>query len=274
MSQDQGYLSTNLAVSIANLRRDFAPWFDVAERFNALAMRTLPNVKAATNNNQQVVAATLYGRALTSYQAALLLAERGLIADARTVVRAAAETVIVLSAVAKDAGVCDLLIDRHVWHYVKMLRAWLKDPQAMAQMTPVETAALKKVLADIEEQFPKAKTLMRDPVAVAVLAEKAGVMALYNTVFRSTSGDAAHTTLDTLNRHIRADANGDITGMQFGPSGDDLAVTLSDAISVLSFALHAVADLFQVPKLIDDLATCVSEWKALGVPADYKPKEI
>ena len=73
-----------------------------------------------------MVAAALYGRALASYQSALILAERGLIADARTVVRAAAEAVIVLSAVAKDAGVCDLLVDRHVWHHVKMRKAWLR----------------------------------------------------------------------------------------------------------------------------------------------------
>ncbi|MFX1803094.1 DUF5677 domain-containing protein [Paraburkholderia sp. A1RO-5] len=274
MSQSQGFLSADLAISVANLRRDFAPWFGVAEGFNALAMRVLPNVKAATDSNQQVVAAALYGRALTSYQAALLLAERGMIADARTVVRAVAETVIVLSAVAKDAGVCDLLIGRHVWHHVKMRRAWLHDSQATAQMSPAETAAVKETLAELEVQFPQGKTLTRDPVAVAVLAEKAGVMALYNTVFRSTSGDAAHTSLDALNRQIRVDANGDIAGMKFGPSGDDLPVTLSDAISVLGFALHAVADLFQIAGLIDDLATCVAEWKALGVPADYKPKQI
>ncbi|WP_199029058.1 DUF5677 domain-containing protein [Ralstonia sp. ASV6] len=272
MSQSQGFLSATLTSSIANLRQDFAPWFRVAEGFNALAMRILPHVKAATDSNQQVVAAALYGRALTSYQAALLLAERGMIADARTVVRAAAETVIVLSAVAKDAGVCDLLIDRHLWHHVKMRKAWLQDPQATAQMTPAETVAVKETLADVEAQIPTSKTLKQDPIAIAVLAERAGVMALYNTVYRSTSGDAAHTSLDALNRQIRVDANGDIAGMKFGPSSDDLSVTVSDAISVLGFALHAVADLFQITGLIDELATGVAEWKALGVPADYKPR--
>ncbi len=273
VSQSQGFLSADLSVSIANIRRDFEPWFAVAEGFNALAMRVLPDVKAATNNNQQVVAAALYGRALTSFQASLILAERGLIADARTVVRAAAETAIVLSAVAKDAAVCDLLIDRHVWHHVKIRKAWLRDPQATAHMTPEEAAAVKETISDVEAQFPQSKTLTRDPVAVAALADKAGVAALYNTVYRSTSGDAAHTSLDALNRHIRVDANGDISGMKFGPSGDDLPATLSDAISVLGFALHAVADLFQIPELINDLAACVADWKALGAPSDYKPKQ-
>lgn len=182
MSQNQGFLSTNLAVSIANLRRDFAPWFGVAEGFNALAMRALPNVKAATDSNQQVVAAALYGRALTSYQAAFLLAERGLISDARTVVRAAAETVIILSAVAKDAGVCDLLIDRHVWHHAKMRRVWLKDPQATAQMTPAETAAVKETLADIEAQFSQAKTLIGEDHGGFVASHKNPVGSLVQSV--------------------------------------------------------------------------------------------
>jgi hypothetical protein len=49
----------------------------VADGFNALAMRVLPNVKAATDNNQQVVAAALYGRTLTSFQSTVILSERG-----------------------------------------------------------------------------------------------------------------------------------------------------------------------------------------------------
>lgn len=236
-------------------------------------MRVLPNVKPASDSNQQVVAAALYGRALASYQAAFLLAERGLISDARTVVRAATETVIILSAVVKDAGVCDLLFDRHVLHHAKLRRAWLNDPQALAHMTPDQISTTKETLAEIEAQFSQVKTLKKDPVTISDLAKKAEVMALYNGVFRVTSGDAAHTTLDSLNRHIRVDENGDIAGMKFGPSSDDLPTTLSDAISVLGFALHAVADLFQIPDLIDDLAVAVAEFKALGAAADYKPKQ-
>ncbi|WP_175805410.1 DUF5677 domain-containing protein [Burkholderia ambifaria] len=268
MSQNQGFISAN-----PTLRHEFSPWFNAAERFNALAMQVLPNVKPASDSNQQVVAAALYGRALASYQAAFLLAERGLISDARTVVRAAAETVIILSAVVKDSGVCDLLFDRHVWHHAKLRRAWLNDPQALAHMTPDLIATVKKTLAEIEAQFSQAKALKKDPVAISDLAKKAEVMALYNGVYRLTSGDAAHTTLDSLNRHIRVDSNGDIAGMKFGPSGDDLPQTLADAMSVLGFALHAVADLFQIPDLIDNLTSAVAEYKALGVPTDAESKQ-
>lgn len=52
MSQSQGFHSADLTASIANLRRDFAPWFAVAAAFNELAMRVLPAIKPGTTDNQ------------------------------------------------------------------------------------------------------------------------------------------------------------------------------------------------------------------------------
>ena len=103
MFKTEGFLAPSLASSIANIKRDFAPWFGAAEAFVSLGMQVLPAVKADQTSYQQLVAAALYGRALTSFQAAYVLTERGMLADARTVVRAAAETAIILSAVVKDA---------------------------------------------------------------------------------------------------------------------------------------------------------------------------
>src|SRR2546426_12428353 len=113
-----------------------------------------------------------------------------MLADARTVVRAAAETAIVLCAVVKDAAVCDLLIDRHFWHHRKLRNAWLNDPQAIAEMTAEDIEAVKTILAEADEYHPKSKDLKTDPVAIASLAQKAEVTALYNAVYRPASGDA------------------------------------------------------------------------------------
>ena len=166
------------ATSITNIRKDFAPWFDVAMVFNELGMRVLPNVKVEQTDNQQLIAAALYGRALTSFQAAYVLAERGMMGDARTIVRAAASTVIVLAAVVKDASICDRLIDRHFWHHRKLRNAWLSDKEALAQMTHQEVDAVKAVIAEADAEHPKVKTLTSDPVAIATLAQRAGVTAL------------------------------------------------------------------------------------------------
>ncbi len=270
MSVSQGFLSPANSTSIINIRRDFAPWFDVAESFNNLGMRVLPAVKADKTNNQQLVAAALYGRTLTSFQASYILTERGMLADARTVLRAAVETVIVLSAVVKDATVCDLLIERHFWHLRKLVNAWLNDPQAIAEMTAENVENLKAVLADVDKNHPRAKDLKTDPLVIASLAQKTGGAALYNAVYRPTSGDAAHTSVDALSRQIQADANNDIQGLKFGPDVTDLPATLSDAMSVLGHALDAVQELFPLSQFNEDLAKCIAAWKALGLPTDYK----
>lgn len=266
MFKTEGFLAPSLASSIANIKRDFAPWFGAAEAFVSLGMQVLPAVKADQTSYQQLVAAALYGRALTSFQAAYVLTERGMLADARTVVRAAAETAIILSAVVKDATVCDLLIDRHFWHHRTLRNAWLNDPQAVAAMTPTEVDAVKAAITEAEESHPKAKQSRGDPVTIAALAKRAGVTALYNVVYRSTSGDAAHTSLDALNRHIQADGDGDITGLKFGPDTSDLPATLSDGISVMGHALNAVLELFPLQQFSPELASCVASWKSLVVP--------
>lgn len=269
VSQIEGFLSPTIATSTVNIRTDFAPWFDVASAFNNLGMRVLPAVNADQTSNQQLVAAALYGRTLTSFQATYILTERGMLADARTVVRAAAETVIVLCAVVKDPAVCDLLIDRHFWHHRKLRNAWLDDPQARAEMTPQEVDAVKAMNADADTSRPQAKELKRDPVKIVDLANDAGLVVLYNTVYRATSGDAAHTSIDALDRHIRADAQGNIQGLKFGPEVHDLPATLSDAMSVLGYALNAVTELFPLSMFGDDLAQCIASRKALGVPGEY-----
>jgi hypothetical protein len=271
MSDSEGFLAPSLAASIAYIRKDFAPWFDTATRFNALGMRLMPNAKAGTTDNQQLVAAALYGRVLTSFQAANILAERGMLGDARTVVRAAAETAIFLAAVAKDEAVCDLLIDRHFWHHRKLRNAWLNDPEAVAQMTSEQVEAIKATIANADTEYPRAKTLSGDPVSIAALAQSAGATGLYNAIYRSTSGDAAHTSIDALNRHIRADSEANVVGLKFGPDVTDLAATLSDAMSVVGHALHIVIELFKLHDFREELAQCVAAWKALGMPADYRP---
>ena len=256
MSISQGFLAPDFPVSNEHIRRDYAPWFDVAESFNNLGMRVLPNVKADLNNNQHLVAATLYGRALTSFQAAFILTERGMLADARTVIRAAAETVIVLCAVMKDSKVCDLLVDRHLWHHRTLRNAWLADPQATAEMTAEDVVTVKAILADANESYPRVMDLKSDPVVIATLAQQAGVTALYNAIYRETSGDAAHTSLDALNRHICADSNNNVAGLKFGPDVTDLAITLSDLISVLGHGLNAVQELFHLSQFNNELG-CV-----------------
>jgi Family of unknown function (DUF5677) len=262
-----GFLSSEVSISIERIKRQFAPWFRVAARFNSLGMRLLPCLKPETTNNQQLLVAAAFGRTLTSFQSALLLTERGLLADARTVIRSAAETAIFMAALAKDTSVGDILIKRHFYHHRKLRAAWLDDPQATAEMTPELIAAVAESIADIDKNYPN---LRRDPLILGNLAGDGALIGLYNAVYRVASGDAAHISIDALNRHVRADAGANIQGLRFGPDISDLPDTISIAISTFGLSLFTAIELFGLQEFNDELRQCMEEWKALGIPAEYK----
>jgi hypothetical protein len=172
-----------------------------------------------------------------------------------------------MAAVAKDESVGDILIKRHFYHHRKLRAAWLNDPHALAEMTPEQVAAVTASIVDIDKNYPHLK---RDPLVLGNLAGDSSLIGIYNAVYRVASGDAAHISADALNRHIRADADSNIQGLRFGPDISDMPDTLSIAISVFGLALITAINLFELQEFNEELGQCMEDWKALGIPAEYK----
>lgn len=257
--KSESFLSPSIAASISNIRQNYSTLFDLAQSFDNLGIRVLSDewmANAQNGSNQQLIAATLFLRTLGSFQALYLLAERGLLADARTILRSATETVIWLVAVGKNEEVCNYLVAGDKSHRQKLGKAWLEIPQAVTEMTASEKTTTEDAIQSIH--IEKASTKIAD------LARKADVEALYQTIYRLTSGDAAHPTLGALSRHVEEDANGYIRGLKFGPDVGDLEKTLFDAISVLGFAIDAVVKLFQIQNVEGELSELVKNWKKLS----------
>jgi hypothetical protein len=261
----EGFLSSEISRSVSKIHDRFPQWFKAANSINELGMRILPLLQPVKTNDQQLLVAALYGRALTSFQSAYILAERGLTADARTVVRAAVETTVVLNAVVRDPSVSDLLVLRHQWHNRKLLKSWIDDPQAVAAMSAAQLTEFKAAIASIDFTHPCVKD-RGDPLIIASLALKTGLLWLYNAVYRPTSGDSAHTSLQTLERHVQADEASEIQGLRFGPDVANVCDTLSAAISTLLPAIKASITLFHVPQFGPELDACTEAWKSLGIP--------
>ena len=72
---------------------------------------------------------------------------------------------------------------------------------------------------------------------------------MYNIIYRTSSSDAAHTTLDALALHVRANEDGDIVGLSFGPRTEKLADTVIQAMNCLLFSMHAISSLFPMSDL-------------------------
>jgi hypothetical protein len=76
------------------------------------------------------LASLLYRRALQSFQGAVLMAERGMIADALTLVRSCAETAIARGSVAGDEKFVDALVEAHDEAILTYSNVLLNDPES------------------------------------------------------------------------------------------------------------------------------------------------
>jgi hypothetical protein len=62
---------------------------------------------------------------------------------------------------------------------------------------------------------------------------------LYDIIYRMTFGDAVHTTVLALDRHVQPDDHGTIGHLTFRPESRDLVQTLSMATNALLHAMEA-----------------------------------
>jgi len=233
--KDHGFLDPAESQRIATIRQRHARWFALIGSLNGLAMSVL--LRERPKVNEEVYLNTLYARAVTMFQGVVRLAERGMTSEARTLVRGCAETAIALGCVRRDKKFFDRLDEDYDKHRIAMAHELLrllpeKDPNLSAE----QRTELQRFVNDLSAQYAPREPQRINWANAAVTAEMTD---LYMTVYRQTSGDAAHVTLRALERHLEIDSKGTITGFRFFPELEGVDETLSLAIAALLHATDA-----------------------------------
>jgi uncharacterized protein DUF5677 len=194
-----GFLSSKMSEDIARLRERFPDLFDLLRRCNQLAMAIKWKMTPDASDRQKVLEATLFAREIQSLQAGLLLAERGMIADARAAVRSAAETAIYHVKTARDATFVERFREDHACHQRRFAKSVLEDPFLVSNLTATERQSFEKTISVVDTEYPQAK-----PVGfnIADVAKSVKLGSFYIQSFRQMSGDGAHTSVTSLGRHF------------------------------------------------------------------------
>jgi hypothetical protein len=124
----QGFLADGRFRTAVREIPDYKVWFDYAADLNRLGLDLLHDLTVSADDSQRVTITALFIRAHHSFQAALLLAERGLLADARVVLRSGVEGAIATIALANDPQFIGQLTDAHYFYQRKTARLVLNNP--------------------------------------------------------------------------------------------------------------------------------------------------
>lgn len=224
---DVGFLGNDLDSWRDSVHDEFPESFAIADRMNRMGMRMIHEFPDGERPEAQVLAITGFYRALQSFQSAVLLAERGALAEARALARLCCEAVIVTGGLLKVEGTVEKLHEDHAKHCLSLGNSMIEMNQ-MAK-TGADLTQFEHEVAKVTAEYGDRPNALK----LGPLAAQAGLGKLYELSYRLPSGDGAHVTLGALHRHIQKDGEVAVVGLIFHPDKSDLRSTLLAANAAL-----------------------------------------
>ncbi|WP_299795119.1 DUF5677 domain-containing protein [Ramlibacter sp.] len=160
-------------------------------------MSTLWSLEIDGEKQDRAIGCLLFLKGVRAYQAALLLARKGLCTESHILIRSALECALHLAAVRTDPAHVKVLQDAHERHQITQAKGLL----GYADRLDAKLAA--RVHDFVSHELPTGKS-----PNLEAMARGTGLDVLYQMVYRTTSGFAAHPTIGALERHVAAGADG------------------------------------------------------------------
>jgi hypothetical protein len=252
---EQGFLSPRIAAWIDKHHAENRPWFSLARDLNSLAQQELMLLEVPLEDNNASLAAQLFVRGLSSFQTTILLAERGMTQDARTITRSCYETVFCFGALHKDPGFLEKFEKGDMQGkktFANTLLAGGSKPEAEV------TEMLSRFLDDLEQSGEQAARF-----SIKQAAKSAGLGAVYDAIYRGLSNDAAHPSLIALKRYCAVDENNEFKGFQFGPDVKDVEETLIISCTACWYLVTWMAERLENTEIKEKLDRIAEEYKQL-----------
>jgi hypothetical protein len=149
-----GFLSPSLADWSKAARSQFKDWFDLVDGLNKEAVKLLPAIEPDRTKTPEIVVALLYRRALQSFEGLMLMAERGMVADALALGRSCAETAIAIGGVLTDAKFIELLIEDDAKRRLTYANVILFDNELRGELSSEWVANLQRVVSTAKSKYP------------------------------------------------------------------------------------------------------------------------
>ncbi|WP_426017678.1 DUF5677 domain-containing protein [Brevundimonas sp. DWR2-3-1b1] len=231
--QEEGFLSPDIIRFIREHRQKCEAAFRLAGALNRTAQHLLLTSEAPVDGdglNATNIAQLLFVRALSNFQGAILMAERGAVVEARTLARTCLETVFALAAaVSMEDGFIDRVVANEMGSKSKGANWLLNQPQLTIKIEPGAQSELKSFVDRLKQEAEPTGSF-----ATEEMARNGGLDGLY-VLFRQLSSDAAHPLLEALNRYVDDGQGGLRAEILWGPvcGADEIEDTVTMACCFL-----------------------------------------
>ncbi|MFM0610204.1 DUF5677 domain-containing protein [Paraburkholderia sediminicola] len=213
----KGFLSPALNEQQQLAREKYAFEFHECDQWSDRAVALLAELGTSGEGVAKLFAGCYWMRCVRACQGGILLAERGMMPDALTLLRSAVESLFHAVALVNNPNLWERLAEHDMAERAKQAKGVLAIETIMRHVSPGDREKLEALKARGAEKLR--------PFHAYDAAQAAGLLELYETMFRGFSRDAAHSTLSALDHEFEAKPDGSITP-SFGPCYEHLTWTL------------------------------------------------
>lgn len=254
--ESAGFLSEAAEDSRRKIKDVYSAAFEAARQTNLLLMHVLCELRVDWNSESKTIVAALFVRLVETYQAIVILLERGMVAQGRMLVRTLLDALFSMAAIAKTPSLADAYVAQHYSSVIKALEAakrW-KQPNLQGRL---DSAKLDELIGHnkAKRDETKAKSLK-----IFEWADKAGLSDFYN-VFYVENSSAVHSDMWALNDQVEG-LNLEESQLHFGPNDLGLYHALRSGATAVLTSVEALESAYPtVPK--DDIALLQERWREL-----------
>jgi len=167
---------------------DLATWYSLSDELDQLCQTIVFGLKLDADNNQQVLIASLYLKILSTFQAVLMLVEKEMLNESKTLLRSMIEAMFALVAISKDPDLAARFIEDDHTQRLKLSISYDDLPVKLKKsLKPRLTKIINSSLSGLNKP-PRSKMHDITPLTVETLAKKAGLQEVYYSIYALLSG--------------------------------------------------------------------------------------
>lgn len=235
-----GFLSPYIEEAVPAYIRPHYEWFAHAEALNRAGLdafyRRENEVVGLSSHHPVSLSVRMTFRALSAFQAALILYRRAMVQEGETLTRNIYETAFWLGYLQKDGRAAtraflndELKSQYHrASYYIEQFASGVYDPN------PEIEAQLREQIAELKSKITNA-----DDLSVKEVARRGDLYGYYET-YKHLSAGSAHNSLNSLHHYLKRNSDGSYDGHIVGPDPDSLA----DALPVMCIGLGITLAMF------------------------------
>ena len=227
-------------------------------------------LKLDADDNQQVLVASLYLKILSTFQAVLMLAEKEMLNESKTLLRSMIEAMFALVAISKDPALAARFIEDDHTQRLKLSISYSDLPLKLKKsLKPRLTKIINSSLSGLNK--PAAKTRNITPLTVEALAKKAGLQEVYYSIYTLLSG-CNYLRVYELEQYWDGHTEGKTLLGLIHPDEKKVDAILFTAIKTVFLSLNGVIQTFNI-KVPKEQVTLIKQFRKLASTSKTSTKK-